>query len=267
MPDLDHIGFAARDLPPLLEAFSELGFHITTPAELLGVDPATGRPSSLGQTSAHIVLAQTYIELTAVPDPSSVNHLQPYLQRYEGLQILALREADLETAHARIGASGLVVTPVKTARRRISYGQRHGDACFNWFMLDPDHSPEGLVCFVTNETPELVFQPEVQRHPNGAVDVTGVVICTAEPREMASRYTSVLGPPAEIHDDRALFALGNSTITVFTPEVLNAEWPTLEVPAVPALVGLEVATAPATENRSLVLMPPVNAFIDMIAVS
>ncbi len=44
------------------------------------------------------------------------------------------------------------------------------------------------MCFVRNERPELIFQPEVQQHPNGARALESVILCSNEPEAIAARY-------------------------------------------------------------------------------
>ena len=63
-------------------------------------------------------------------------------------------------------------------------------------MLGAASTPEALVCFVRNERPELIFQPEVQRHPNGARSLDSVIIRSNEPEATAARYASYTGSTA-----------------------------------------------------------------------
>lgn len=205
---LDHLGFAVRELNPLLEIFRSLGFAATPARELTGLD-AQGHSKALGQQSAHLVFGSTYLELSAVPDPAAGNHLEPFLARYQGLHILALRSSNLDASRARCLATGLQPTPLQFASRQIEYGQRHGEARFRWWMLPATDMPEGLICFVDNTTPELVYQPAVQAHPNGAVDITAVIVNSPAPRKEMQRWQQALGTAP---DASQLLALDNAVI-------------------------------------------------------
>ncbi len=195
MPDadlaLDHAGFAARRLDGLCRQLRDSGFAPTAPQPLLGRD-AAGQAVDLGQRSAHCVFRRTYVEVTATS--AAVNHLQPFLSRYEGLHILALRAADLDRVRARLAAAGFAPTPVQLATRYVNYGERHGEARFRWFMLPAVVMPEALVCVVENLSPELVYQAAVCEHPNGTSDLRAVQALVADLNEAAGRYIEARDP-------------------------------------------------------------------------
>lgn len=233
---LDHVGLVGRALEPLLDAARRLGFAPTEPKPLLGRDPVTGEPRSLGQSSAHLVFEAGYVELSAVLTDSRDHHLAAYLRRHEGLHILALGVDDIGVAHERCRAAGLPVTAVAAASRAIEYGDRRGEARFEWFMLAPAAAPEGLVCCVRHLTPELVFQPAVQRHPNGALALAGVYVSAADPGAVLARLAAVSG--AEPQGDR--LDLPGGWLRVMAPAALAARFPGAGLPAAPCLAGFAV---------------------------
>lgn len=218
---LDHLGFAVRQMEPLLTLFRRLGFSPTEARELQRVDE-DGRPAPLGQVSAHLVFADTYVELSAVPDPASGNHLEPFLDRYQGLHILALRSADLDAARRSCSAAGLHPTEVQQASREIEYGDRHGEARFRWWMLPAAELSDGLLCHVQNQTPELVYQSAVQAHPNSAVAVTGVIISAPDTLAATRRWSSALGG---MEAENGVFALNNARLEIQTLSSQQAKLP------------------------------------------
>jgi hypothetical protein len=237
--ELDHLGFACRDLGALLRVFEVLGFAATPPQPLMTVDEQ-GEARPLGQTSAHLVFGRTYIELSAVPDPAAGNHLEPFLARYEGLHIIAFRGGDLESRRLSLARAGLSPTTTAHARRGIGYGELHGEAHFHWFMLPAAQSPEGLVCVVDNQSPDLVYQPSVQSHPNGALDLCGLILCVDDLAAAMRRWQGLLGPAAQDGEGSAIFALGNATLRLVRPAVLVDGCPPYAPPAVPCIAGLDV---------------------------
>ncbi len=174
---LDHVGVAGRDIGAMVAAYAKLRFHITPQQPLLGRNE-NGELVPLGQTSAHIMFPDTYIELTAVEAAARGNHLAPYLARYEGVQILALAAGTAETCRATLKAAGIKTSAVAEAARDVVYGTP-GLARFKWFVVDSEIFEEGLVCCVEHETPEVVFQKEVMTHPNGAIGLSAVFVCPA----------------------------------------------------------------------------------------
>lgn len=222
---LDHVGYVAHSLPALREQMLRLGFAPTEPRDLLAVDAATGATRPLGQRSCHAVLQRGYIELTAVDMPAPTHHLATWLARGAGLHILALGSDVIEAEQARCAATGLAVTPPAHASRRIEYGERHGEARFEWFMFAPHETPEGLVCYAHNLTPELVFQPSVQRHPNGALALTEVVVRCADLPSTGARWQRLLGvaPREDAAGLRFELAAGD-TVTLCDPQQLRARF-------------------------------------------
>ena len=195
---LDHVGIVSREMAGMRAAFHALGFFLTEPDELMGA-AADGTRRSLGQASCHAVLPSGYIELSAVHSSDPAHHLASYLRTGPGLHILALGTDDIAAANKFCATSGLPCTAVSHATREIHYGDRHGAARFEWFMLAPAAAPEGLVCVVHNHTPELVYQSAVTAHANGATRLAGLAIACVDPAATARRYERLLGAVAARH--------------------------------------------------------------------
>lgn len=188
MISLDHIGLVGHSIADMRRTWLDLGFFVTEPEELMSLDPDIGKQVSLGQHSCHVILERGYIELTAVDRPTPDHHLYPWITSGVSLGILAFGTDDIEVLHRRLLDSHIAVGPIAQASRPIHYGARRGEALFTWFALDAKHTPESLVCFVRNERPELVYQPEVQSHANGAKSLDGVILCASDPATTAARY-------------------------------------------------------------------------------
>ena len=190
---LDHAGFVGADLARLVSAMRRLGFATTAPQSLMRTDQATGAAVPLQQHSCHAVFAEGYLELSAVLTDDAAHHLAAYRARGDGLHILALGSLDPDSDWQRCKAADLPCSAPASASRRVEYGSRHGEARFRWFMLQPQVSPEGLLCVVRNETPELIFQPQVTRHDNGTEALCEVIICATAPDASAARLSIAIG--------------------------------------------------------------------------
>lgn len=172
--DLDHIGILGPDIHALVDEFRGLGFAIVGPKELTAID-SDGRRRGLGQHSAHIMFADTYIELTAVTDPAPEHHLSRYLDTPAGVRLLILGCERIDDCRQAYVEQGLRPGPVQRATRRIDYGVP-GEARFSWFGLPAGDWPEALIACVAHETRELVFQEAVTRHANGATALTALFV-------------------------------------------------------------------------------------------
>ena len=156
---------------------------------------------------------------------------------------------EIAAAHERCTSAGVPVRAPARASRVVEYGSLHGQARFEWFMLEPAASPEGLLCLVRHETPGLVHQREVEFHPNGAVALEGVYILTAEPQDVERRLAVVAGArPAEAGS----IELGGRWIRVLTPDVFAARFPGAHVPAAPCMAGFAVRVADLRRARGAV---------------
>ncbi len=222
MISLDHIGLVGRSIDALRRDWLDAGFSVTEPETLMALDPATGRRVSLGQQSCHIVFERGYVELTAVDSVTPQHHLYPWIRSDVSLGILAFGADDIEAVHRRLLEGEVPAGPLAHASRPIHYGARRGDAVFTWFALAAASTPESLVCFARNERPELVYQPEVQRHPNGARALEGVIICSDEPDRTAARYAGYAGTAAQtIAPGLLACALQPGTVWIGTASALQ----------------------------------------------
>jgi hypothetical protein len=185
---LDHVGFIGGSISELRRVWLEAGFFVTEPEALMAVDPVTGQQASLGQHSCHVIFERGYIELTAVNPVTPSHHLYPWIKAGRPLGIVAIGTEDIEGVHARLTHAQLAVGSICQASRQIHYGSRRGEAVFTWFALGAASTPESLLCFVRNERPDLIYQSEVQQHPNCAQALEGVIICSEDADQTAGRY-------------------------------------------------------------------------------
>ena len=252
--DLDHIGFVARELMPLMEAFDRLGFRLTEPRLLMRQNAATGARESLEQSSCHAVFEQGYVELSAVHTRARSHHLSAYLDDGPALRIIALGTEDVLGRHAAAVRARLDPTSPALASREVNYGRQHGEARFRWFMLAPSYAPEGLLCVVRNLTPELVYQREVQRHPNGAYALRGITVCAEDVDATAARYAVLFGtePTRPGGSDRIReFSLGKQWLRVATPAALSDGYPGIGLPRAPCCAGVAVAVQSVAKAAAL----------------
>lgn len=185
---IDHIGILGPCIEELVLEMRLLGFSIVGPAELTAVD-AVGRRVRLGQHSAHVMFGDDYIELTCVDSPDPGHHLEHFLHPPWGIRLLLLASDDIERAHARCEHRQLAPGAVQQASRRIGYAD-DAEAGFRWFGLPASDWPETLVAFVQHLTRELVFDPSVSTHANGACCLTRLYYVGAE---LPERYRHLAG--------------------------------------------------------------------------
>ena len=170
---VDHLGIVVRDLAAEVAAWRAAGFRVSDPEPLMGRMP-DGRMAPLGQSSAHIVFENGYVELSS-PVPGSGNHLEPYLARGEGVRILVLAASDAEAARRALLPAWPAVAAVREASRDVALGQTNRRAEFHWFPLPFDVVPGVLSAVVEHRSRHLVLHPSLALHANGLRRMAAVV--------------------------------------------------------------------------------------------
>lgn len=242
---IDHLGVVGRDIAAMTAAYKRLGFTPTDPVPLMG--ELDGKPVPLGQDSAHLIFADSYVELSGVTSEDPGHHLAPWLAKRHGLHILALGSEDAAANHAALAATGLTVPDVQNAGRYVDYGSNHGDAQFRWFKIPDDLGAEGFLCMVEQVTPEIVFQPPADGHPNGALGVTGVTVLTEDVDGALKRYAAL---PNARRDTNGVVHFGSQTIEILDPSTLAERFPGAETVTPPALAGFTVRVDRLDETRA-----------------
>jgi hypothetical protein len=242
---IDHLGVVGRDITALITAYTRLGFTPTDPVPLMGMKD--GAPVPLGQESAHLIFADSYVELSGVTSTDPGHHLAPFLARYHGLHILALGTGDAAASHAALTAQGFETPPVQNAGRHVDYGTRHGDAAFKWFKAPEALGEEAFVCLVEQVTPELVFQPPADGHPNGANGVSGVLVLCHDVAETMQRFAAYPGAQAA---GEATLDFNGQTLTFFTDAGFAKAFCDMGEVRSPALAGFSVRTPDIAATRA-----------------
>jgi hypothetical protein len=242
-PVLDHVVIDVRErIDEAMRCFSALGFRLTP----------RGR-HTLGSVNHLAMFATDYLELLGFPKDGET---RAEITRFpEGLNGLVFKTADADLVHREAAAAGLPVLPVQSFSRPVALGAETRDARFRTTRLDPGKVAMGRVYFCEHLTPDLVWRPEWQSHPNTARAITRVVVATADPQRTAGLFRGLFGPGAVAdRDGQRLIAAGAAQVELATPNVVAAEF--AEAAAQPAgraeymvALGLRVASLAAAAQQ------------------
>ena len=180
-PVLDHLVIDVRDqIDEAMRRFSALGFQLTP----------RGR-HTLGSVNHLLMFTTDYLELLGFGE-SGATRLE--IARFPaGLNGLVFKTTDAEAVYRDAEAAGLPVLPVQAFSRPVALDGATRDARFRTTRLDPDKITIGRVYFCEHLTPELVWRPEWQAHPNGASAITRMVVATADPQRTAVLFRDLFG--------------------------------------------------------------------------
>jgi catechol 2,3-dioxygenase-like lactoylglutathione lyase family enzyme len=184
---LDHVGFIVGDLDAAAERFVRLGFNLTPRGHHV-LPPLTpgGAPRPAGTSNHCAMLGRGYLELLGITDATYAGSLRGRLERYEGLHIVAFGAPDWAAAQHVLRDGRIADATVRPLQRPIDGGLAR------FQIIDFPTVPEGVFFAIHHDTPELLWQPELLEHPNGAIGLDSVTVAVADPAGFAARLGHLL---------------------------------------------------------------------------
>lgn len=143
---------------------------------------------TLGSINHLAAFGENYLELLGFPP--DVDGKRADLWSYPvGLNGLAFRTTDAAALQRELGDAGKPVTEWRDFSRPVDVGGVEKSASFRTFQIGKEAISNGRFFFCQHNTPELVWQPRDQSHPNGVLDIVDVFIVSRAPQTL----TELLG--------------------------------------------------------------------------
>lgn len=212
-PVLDHVVIDVRDrMDEAAGTFAALGFALTPRGH-----------HTLGSMNHLMMFATDYLELLGFGDGGAA---RPELAPFPiGLNGLVFKTDDADAVHAHAQGAGLPILPVQSFSRPVELDGARRDARFRTTRLDPTKIAMGRVYFCEHLTPELVWRPEWQAHPNGARAIARVVVATTDPPRTASLFRALFGAGSVAErDGKCMLAAAAARVELTTPSAIAAEF-------------------------------------------
>jgi hypothetical protein len=212
-PVLDHVVIDVRDhIDDAMRCFAALGFQLTPRGH-----------HTLGSVNHLAMFATDYLELLGFGQGGAT---RTELARFPaGFNGLVFKTTDADLVHREAEAAGLPVLPVQSFSRPVTLDGATRDARFRTTRLDPDRIAIGRVYFCEHLTPDLVWRPEWQTHPNGACALARVVVATADPQRTAVLFRDLFGGKAIAErNGRRVMTAGTAEVELVPPNMLVAEF-------------------------------------------
>jgi hypothetical protein len=191
---IDHLVVATRNLDAARAAWQRLGFTLT---------PAAQHP--FGTANSLVQLAGNYVELLAIRDAGAIAAPAPgsfsfaafnrdFLQRREGISMLALKSRDAAADRADFAARGLPTFPPFDFER-LAKGPDGVERKVSFSLAYTREPRLREAGFFTCEHrhPENFWRPEYQAHDNGALRIASVVLVTRDPADFHEFVAAVTG--------------------------------------------------------------------------
>jgi hypothetical protein len=191
---IDHPVVTVRDLATVREQFTRLGF---------APNPVGFHP--WGTTLSLLMFEDNFIELISVDDPSKFGTnavdgfcygraVGKFLERVEGLGLVALHSKDARADHRLLTSRGLASQGLIDFRREMKKPDGSPDVAvvsLGLFLNEGQRDVSNFICH--QHRPELIWVPAWQQHPNGVDAVTAVAYVAEDPSELVERYVAIYG--------------------------------------------------------------------------
>lgn len=250
---LDHVGWFVPDMEAAAPKFEALGFPLTPFTVHMNEQPDGSRVPS-GTANRCGMIRRGYLEvLTRVPEVESAitQQMDAGLARYTGLHLIAFTVSDTEATTTMLRENGFSPDPPVALRRPMPLDEGgEGTAAFSVIRLPNDAMVEGRVQVLSQDTPDVVWQPSVTADANGAAMLSGILICAADPDETAARYERFTGKDRQSHGDGFRIPLDRGEIAICTSEECVALIPAVEIPDLPFIAAVSIMSGDIVRTRA-----------------
>jgi len=203
-PILDHAVINVADqLDSASARFRRLGFQLTERGH-----------HSLGSSNHLAIFGENYLELLGYETGKGSQRADLW-QSPLGLSGLVWKSSDAESEFQHLQRQDLDDEPPAAFHRPVTLPDGSvSEAHFRTVRIRPSLVPNGRSFFCQHLTPEAVWQPAWQRHPNGVRNISELVIVAQDPALSALVYSRLFGAAKVLACPEGAFVLRAGAATV-----------------------------------------------------
>jgi hypothetical protein len=267
-PRFDHVVVYVDDqLDASAETYARLGFQLTERGH-----------HTLGSSNHLAIFGTDYLELLGY-EPARVTENSVLWNMPKGLGGLVFKPGPDAGFRDAIVARGVPAEESREFSRPVEVDGTAKDVRFRVTHLAPEVAFGGRVFFCHHFTPELVWRPEWQQHPNGVTGIAEFIVASADPERAAAPYRKLYGDAAfNTVGGGVVLQADRGRLLILTADAARAELGSA-LPPMPqdgrdAMVGLVLRTTsreraraalsaggvPAQEFQGRLLVPAAEAF-------
>lgn len=250
---IHHPGIAAADISASVRQLEKLGFMFTPLSLVKIMLPGGEAPVYIGAGNRNAIFESNFLEIVGIADREvwskiPKEKLGPFdldkrIGLYEGLHIMHFGGDDIEVVRDRFSAEGIASSDIAQLQRQVETLDGERTMIAKTIFFPPDANPEALLQIAQHVTPEFALQPRYMNHPNGARQLTEVVVCGDDPAALAAKYARYSGKTPRVKDGVHILDLGKARVLVVDPSGLDRLLPGLVPPRVPFIAAITVASA------------------------
>ena len=217
---IDHLVVAVQDLDKAGSFYQNLGFQV-----------GARNRHPWGTENRIIQFPGSFIELITIGEKAVIAphgsgafsfgaFIRDYLMDREGLAMLVLDSQDAKTDAALFAERGIgSFEPFQFERSGRRPDGSETKVAFTLAFASAENSPKAGFFVCQHHFPENFWNPEFQRHANGAIQIGSVALAAPAPERLRTFLTAFTGvQPASPDEDDLSFRLGESHIDVLTPD-------------------------------------------------
>jgi len=204
---IDHVVVTVGDqLGATADRYQRLGFNLTPRGH-----------HTLG-SSNHLAIFETdYLELLGFLPGRETSRADLWRDPL-GLTGLAFKPGDPEARYADLQARGVPIDEPLEFSRPVALARGVRNARFRVLRVAPGPVANGRTFFCHHYTPELVWRPEWQQHPNGTIGIAEFIIAAHDPGRTAQIYDRMFGPGVLTPTSGGVaFRAGAATVSILDP--------------------------------------------------
>ncbi|MGL5595748.1 MAG: VOC family protein [Cetobacterium sp.] len=166
--NIDHLGIISKDLKKVKSIMESLGFFSGDFTQL-----NSGISGETSPKNIHYMMNNTYLECIESKDG---DYLSGYLQGNTGLHTVVLATENIKKSFQDLKDKQYEISEILSAERAADHGKNKGVAKFDWIKVENKFISNTLLGIVEHKTPELIFQSERYKHPNGVFEIEALIV-------------------------------------------------------------------------------------------
>ena len=250
--ELDHVGVAISNLDRGRDAYARLGFRLTARSFHSGSRTAGAPVEAWGSGNHCAMFREGYLEIIGLTDASMYSSVKDMVARYEGLHIVAIGCANADAAFAEFQKTGAPVEAPRALERDAAFGPADKEtrrAKFRNMYVDRQKFIEGRFIFIEHVTRDVLWQPHLLSHPNGALGIEAVYFVVADPEATAQKFAPLFSDRIERFAGVVKLALDRGTLWLTQEAQWRSRVPGHFVPPVPSPAGFGVRVESLDSTR------------------
>lgn len=252
--ELDHCGVAVKSLDRGREAYERLGFRLTVRSFHSGARTAGGPVEPWGSGNHCAMFREGYLEIIGLTDASMYSSVKPMVERYEGLHIVAIGVENADGTFAHFQKAGAPVESVRGLERDAAFGPDDREvrrAKFRNLYVDRVKVTEGRFIFIEHVTRDVLWQPHLMEHPNGAIGLEAIYFVVADIDATLAKFSPLFSERIERFPGGAKLALDRGDLWLAEEKAWRDRVPGQFVPPVPSPAGFGLRVKSIDAARKL----------------